>query len=146
MLRTRLTKSSRRAIAPRQILPPGRTMLDSVRVRLTLVYTTVLAFVLLLVAAVTYFIYSRNTAQRTDSDLVELSDAFVTTLQAELKDQQGPESLKTAGLEAILEHRFRDHIYILLDSSGQPVVSSWDLAAAAPHDRFTPAQALKELS
>ena len=121
-------------------------MLDSVRVRLTFWYTTVLAFVLLLVAAVTYFIYSRNTAQRTDSDLVELSDAFVTTLQAELKDQQGPESLKTAGLEAILEHRFRDHVYILLDSSGKPVVSSWDLPAAAPHDRFTPEQALKEIS
>jgi heavy metal sensor kinase len=121
-------------------------MLDSVRVRLTFWYTTVLALVLLLVAAVTYFIYSRNSRQRTDSDLVELSDAFVTTLQAELKDQQGPESLKTAGIEAILEHRFRDHIYIVLDSSGKPVVSSWDLPAAAPLDKFTLAQAVEGIS
>jgi heavy metal sensor kinase len=119
-------------------------MLDSVRVRLTFWYTTVLAFVLLLVAAVTYFIYSRNSEQRTDSDLVELSDAFVTTLQAELKDQEGPESLKSAGIEAILEHRFRDHIFILLDASGKPVASSWDLPAAAPPDRFTLARALSE--
>jgi heavy metal sensor kinase len=121
-------------------------MLDSVRVRLTFWYTTVLAVVLLLVAGVTYLIYSRNSRQRTDSDLVELSDAFVTTLQAELKDQQEPESLKTAGMEAILEHRFRDHIYILLDSSAKPVVSSWDLPAAAPLDRFTLAQALDGIS
>lgn len=121
-------------------------MLDSVRVRLTFWYTTVLALVLILVAAVTYFIYSRNSRQRTDSDLVELSDAFVTTLQAELKDQQGPDSLKTAGMEAILEHRFRDHIFILLDASGEPVVSSWDLPAAAPLDNFTLARALQEIS
>jgi two-component system, OmpR family, sensor kinase len=121
-------------------------MLDSVRVRLTFWYTTVLALVLLLVAGVTYLIYSRNSWQRTDSDLVELSDAFLTTLQAELKDQPGTESLKTAGIEAIFEHRFRDHIYIVLDSSGKPVVSSWDLPTAAPHDRFTLEQALQGVS
>lgn len=121
-------------------------MLDSVRVRLTFWYTTVLALVLLLVAGVTYLIYSRNSWQRTDSDLVELSDAFVTTLQAELKDQQGPESLKTAAIEAILEHRFRDHIYILLDASGKPVASSWDVPVAAPHNRFTLEQALQEIA
>jgi heavy metal sensor kinase len=119
-------------------------MLDSVRVRLTLWYTTVLALVLILVASVTYFIYSRNSKQRTDSDLVELSDAFVTTVQAELRDQQGSGALKNAGLEAIFEHRFRDHIFIILDAAGNPVVSSWDLPAAAPRDRFTLAQALHE--
>jgi heavy metal sensor kinase len=121
-------------------------MLDSVRVRLTFWYTTVLALVLILLAVVTYFIYARNSKQRTDSDLAELSDAFVTTVQAELKDQMGPDGLKTAGLEAIFEHRFRDHIFIVLDASGKPVVSSWDLPAAAPIDRFTLDQALHESS
>jgi heavy metal sensor kinase len=121
-------------------------MLDSVRVRLTFWYTTVLALVLLLVAAVTYLIYSRNSRQRIDSDLVELSDAFLTTLQAELKDQLAPDSLKSAGMEAIFEHQFRDHIFILLDASGKPVVSSWDLPAAAPLDEFSLDQALKEIS
>ncbi len=121
-------------------------MLDSVRVRLTFWYTTVLALVLLLVAAVTYLIYSRNSRQRMDSDLVELSDAFLTTLQAELKDQLAPDSLKSAGMEAIFEHRFRDHIFILLDATGKPVVSSWDLPSAAPLDEFSLDQALKEIS
>jgi heavy metal sensor kinase len=119
-------------------------MLDSVRVRITFWYTTVLALVLILLAAATYFIYSRNTERRTDSDLVELSDAFVTTLEAELKDQQGPEALKNAGIEAIFEHQFRDHIFIVLKASGKPVVSSWDLPAAAPLDKFTLGQALDE--
>jgi heavy metal sensor kinase len=121
-------------------------MLDSVRVRLTFWYTTVLALVLILVTSVTYFIYSRNTKQRTDSDLVELSDAFVTTLQAELKDQNGPDGLRSAGIEAIFEHQFRDHVFLLLDASGAPVVSSWDLPAAAPVGKFTLDQALHEAS
>jgi len=81
-----------------------------------------------------------------DSDLVELSDAFLTTLQAELKDQLAPDSLKSAGMEAIFEHRFRDHIFILLDATGKPVVSSWDLPSAAPLDEFSLDQALKEIS
>jgi heavy metal sensor kinase len=118
-------------------------MLDSVRVRLTFWYTTVLALALILVATVSYFIYSRNSEQRADSDLVELSDAFVTTIQAELKDQQGSGALKNAGMEAIFEHRFRDHVFIVLDVAGNPVVSSWDLPAATPLDRFTLAQALE---
>lgn len=121
-------------------------MLDSVRFRLTFWYTAVLALVLVLVASVTYFIYSRNSRQRTDSDLVELSDAFVTTLQAELKDQQGADSLKSAALEAILEHRFRDHVFILLDASSKPVASSWDLPAAVPVDRFTLDRALEGIA
>src|SRR4029077_15945568 len=116
------------------------------RVRLTFWYTTALALVLILLAVVTYFIYARNSKQRTDSDLAELSDAFVTTLQAELKDQPGPDGLKTAGLEAIFEHRFRDHIFILLDASGKTEVSSWDLPAAAPVDRFTLDEALQGVS
>src|SRR5258708_31263512 len=131
------TKMRRRGIARKQLLPPGRAMLDSVRVRLTFWYTTVLALVLILVAGVTYFIYSRNNEQRTDSDLVELSDAFVTTVQAELKDQQGSGALKSAGMEAIFEHRFRLHVFVVLDTAGNPVVSSCDLPAAAPRDTFT---------
>ena len=121
-------------------------MLDSVRVRLTVWYTTALAIVLVLLAAFSYFIYSGSSRQRTDSDLVELSDAFVTTLQAELKDEQGTQSLKAAAREAILEHRFRDHIFILLDPSGKPIVSSWDIAGAAPSDRFTLDRALEGIA
>ena len=45
----------------------GNRMLDSVRVRLTVWYTAVVAMVLILLACLTYFLYARNIAQRTDS-------------------------------------------------------------------------------
>ena len=54
-------------------------MLDSIRVRLTLWYTLVLALVLVFLAVSTYLLYGRSLAQRTDSGIVELSSAFATT-------------------------------------------------------------------
>ena len=42
-------------------------MLDSVRVQLTLWYTAVLAFVLVVLSLITYFIFWRSTVQRTDA-------------------------------------------------------------------------------
>ena len=71
-------------------------MLDSVRVRLTLWYGLVLAFVLVLLAVFTYFLYWRNIQQRTDTGLAELADAFVTTFNAELSVETGPDAVKNA--------------------------------------------------
>jgi hypothetical protein len=45
-------------------------MLESVRVRLTLWYTGVLALVLIVLSLSTYFILRRTTAQRVDSSLI----------------------------------------------------------------------------
>jgi heavy metal sensor kinase len=106
-------------------------MLDSVRVRLTLWYTAVLTLVLIVLALITYFIFWRSTLQRTDVNLSELSEAFLTTLNAEAKDQSGPDALKLAGQVAINEHRFRDHVFAIFDDTGNMVVSSQDLPAAA---------------
>jgi heavy metal sensor kinase len=106
-------------------------MLDSVRVRLTLWYTAVLALVLIVLSLITYFIFWRSTLQRTDVNLSELSEAFLTTLDAEVKDQSGPDSLKLAGQVAITEHRFRDHVFAIFDESGRIVVSSQDVPPAA---------------
>src|SRR5713226_7715874 len=116
---------------PRRLLPPGRAMLDSVRIRLTLWYTGVLTLVLIVLALITYFIFWRSTLQRTDVNLSELSEAFLTTLNAEAKDQSGPDALKLAGQVAINEHRFRDHVFAIFDDTGNMVVSSQDLLAAA---------------
>ena len=51
-------------------------MLDSVRARLTLWYSVVLGLVLVLLAVLTYFLYWHNTAQRTDSNITEISEAL----------------------------------------------------------------------
>jgi heavy metal sensor kinase len=110
-------------------------MLDSVRVRLTLWYTVVLTLVLIALSTITYFIFWRSTVQRTDVNLAELSEAFLTTLDAEVNDQSGPNSLRLAGQVAITEHRFRDHLFAIFDDAGNIVVSSQDVpptSAAVP--------------
>src|SRR5713226_5893639 len=53
----------------RQMAPLGRVMFESVRVRLTLWYTAVLALVLIVLALAGYFIFWQDTVRRTDSDL-----------------------------------------------------------------------------
>jgi two-component system OmpR family sensor kinase len=102
-------------------------MFDSVRVRLTFWYTGVLALFLIVLSLAAYFMFWRSTRQRTDNDLSELSDAFLTTLQAELLPNPGPEGPKLAAQEAIIEHRFRDHVFVVLDPEGNVLILSQDL-------------------
>jgi two-component system OmpR family sensor kinase len=104
-------------------------MLDSVRVRLTLWYTGLLAVFLLGLALATYLIFWRSTVERTDSNLEQLADAFLTTADAELPDIQGPDAEKYALREAIVEHNFRDHIFVVLNENRDVVASSADLPA-----------------
>jgi heavy metal sensor kinase len=121
-------------------------MFDSVRVRLTLWYTVVLALVLVALSLITYFIFWRSTVQRTDASLVELSDAFLTTLNAEVDDQTGPDGLKNAAQVAITEHRFRDHVFAIFDSSGNLVVSSQDVPSGNSAIDSSPAGLLSSVS
>ena len=102
-------------------------MLDSVRTRLTFWYSGVLALFLIVLSLATYFMFWRSTLARTDNDLSELSDAFLTTFRAELQDNPGPDGPKLAGQEAIIEHRFRDHVYVVLDPDGNVLVLSNEL-------------------
>src|SRR3984893_11831159 len=146
MSRRRETKVSPRGLVPRLLLPSGRAMLESVRVRLTLWYTAVLTLVRIVLCLITYFIFWRSTLQRTDVNLSELSEAFLTTLDAEVKDQSGPDSLKLAGQVAITEHRFRDHVFAIFDESGKIVVSSQDVPLAAPATGPSPSGALSSPS
>lgn len=102
-------------------------MLDSIRTRLTLWYTGVLALVIVVLCGVAYFIFWRSAVRRTDSNLVELSDSFLVTLRAELEDptgQTGPDVFLTAGKEAIEEHHFRDTVYVITDEAGKVILSS----------------------
>lgn len=107
-------------------------MVDSVRVRLTLWYSIVLGIALVLLAVVTYFIYQRNVMQRTDANLAELAEAFATTFESELPDFAGMDSVKDAARESMMEHRFRDTTFVILDPSGTLVISSLDLPRSGP--------------
>lgn len=107
-------------------------MLDSVRTKLTLWYSLSLGLVLILLAVLTYVLYERNSSQRTDSNLAELADAFATTFTAELKDQSGPDAVREAAREAMIEHRFRDTLFVILGPDGNVVLSTLDLPVAGP--------------
>src|SRR5690349_20739094 len=64
-----------------------RNMLDSVRIRITVWYSAVLALVLVLVSATTYLIVRNTSMQRTDAELAVLADSFVVTFEDELADE-----------------------------------------------------------
>ena len=99
-------------------------MLSSVRVRLTLWYTAVLACALLALAFATYFVLRRNSARLTNAATVEMADSFLTTVRAETQNTPGPDGLKEAVQKAISEHNFRDTVFVVLDVEGRIVASS----------------------
>jgi heavy metal sensor kinase len=122
-------------------------MFDSVRIRLTLWYTGVLALVLICLAAGTYWLVARTTERRTFISLAEISQGFLATLQSEYKDQlkerAGAEALHAAALESVDEFRLRDHRFAVLDSSGNVLAQNQALPAPrAP----APAAAQPEIS
>src|SRR5260370_41681057 len=98
-------------------------MLDSVRVRLTLWYTGLLALFLVLLSLITDFIFWRSTLRRTDSNLTELSEAFLTTVQAEMLDNHGSDAARSAAQQAIVEHRCGAHVFGVLDPKGNQLTS-----------------------
>src|SRR5712664_641286 len=125
--RKRRKRTARHTIAARAMPRRGRAMLDSVRVRLTFWYAGLLALFLVLLSLITYFIFWRSTLQRTDSNLAELSEAFLTTVQAEMLDNHGLDAAKAAAQVAIVEHRFRDHVFVVIDPKGGVLTSSQEL-------------------
>lgn len=121
-------------------------MLDSVRFRLTVWYTAALALIVFVLCVVSYFGYWRNTLERADSNLAELSDAFVTTFKAELGTHNDLNSVKEAARVAILEHRFSDHVFAVLDPANKIVISSIDIPATPPEAENIPPDLLLSTS
>lgn len=99
-------------------------MLNSVRIRLTLWYTAVLACVLAALALATYFVVESNLRHRTDSAIAELADSFLATVHAELRGAGQSNNIGEATQAAISEHRFRDTVFVVLDDKRNVVASS----------------------
>ncbi|HTB94899.1 MAG TPA: ATP-binding protein [Candidatus Sulfotelmatobacter sp.] len=115
-------------------------MLESVRSRITLWYSGLLGLFLILLAVLTYFLYWHNIRISTDSNLLELSETYVTTFNAEIKDAEGADPRKEAARVAMIEHRFRDVVFAIVDGHGQVILSSLDLPAIrGSHELITPA-------
>ena len=108
-------------------------MLDSVRVRLTVWYSAVLAVVLVVVSVTTYLIVRKTSMQRTDSDLAVLADSFLVTFQAELADAPGGEgsAILSAAKQSMVEHRSNSDAFVVLDPGGEIIATSTDTISSS---------------
>ncbi|MGB2638925.1 MAG: ATP-binding protein [Candidatus Acidiferrum sp.] len=108
-------------------------MLDSVRVRLTVWYSAVLAVVLVLVSATTYLIVRKTSMQRTDTDLAVLADSFLVTFRAELADAHSTSTaaILSAAHQSMIEHRTNSDEFIVLGPDKKLLASSSDASLSA---------------
>jgi len=111
-------------------------MLDSVRVRLTIWYSAVLAVVLILVSATTYLLVRKTSMERTDADLQVLSDSFLVTFQDELSDTPGTRAsaVLSAARQAMAEHRSNSDAFVVLGPGGEIAATSNE--ALSPGESF----------
>src|SRR5580658_8667458 len=100
----------------KRMQPTARNMLDSVRLRLTVWYSAVLAVVLVVVSVTTYLIVGKTSMQRTDSDLAVLADSFLVTFQAELADASSPQdsAVLSAAKQSMVEHRSNSDAFVVV--------------------------------
>jgi heavy metal sensor kinase len=106
-------------------------MLDTLRARLTLWYSIVLALLLLVFSVTSYLLFSRAANRRTDADLAELANSFLVTFQDELKDPDKSGGLQVSARQAMLEHRVRGDTILIADAAGKIVASSAGLMPAS---------------
>lgn len=106
-------------------------MLDSVRARLTLWYTGVLALVLLIFAAATYGFLSRLATERTDNSLVESANAFASFINNERADEVFSPT-DSAVSEALREFHFTDRTFTVYDKTHRLIASSDTVTNSRP--------------
>src|ERR1051326_6953254 len=117
-------------------------MFSSIRSRLTLWYATVLICTLLFLSLVIYFIVKQSVLARSDAGLVELSDSFLATLEAELSDAPAAEGVAPAARQSMLEHQYPGHSFAVLNTSADLLAASTDLPSAVSRLHADPNPAL----
>ena len=95
---------------------------NSMRVKLTLWYTGVLALILIIFAVSLYFYLARATHQRTDDALLDTANSFASSFNSELSDES--HTGYDAAKEAAQGFRFRDQQIIVFDSQRRVVLTS----------------------
>jgi two-component system, OmpR family, sensor kinase len=110
-------------------------MFSSVRARLTLWYTGVLALVLISFALAGYFFLSYTLNRRTDDALGEVANAFAATLANDEADNHAGEANAARGenaksspdeaiKETVSQNQFRDYQIVVYTDAGREVAAS----------------------
>ena len=97
-------------------------MFDSMRSRLTLWYTGVLALVLLIFAAATYTYLARAARERTDQSLADTANSLISNFAAESNDED--QSGDDAALEVTRDFQFSDRQAVIFDETGRVAAAS----------------------
>jgi heavy metal sensor kinase len=113
-------------------------MFSSVRSRLTIWYAAVLTCTLLFLSLVIYFIVKQSVLARTDAGLLELSDSFLATLEAELTDAPRAEGITPAARQSMLEHQYPGHSFAVLTTNRDLLATSSDLPSAVQRAQAEP--------
>jgi hypothetical protein len=129
-----------------QVRRPGKIMFDTLRARLTLWYSMVLALLLLVFSLTSYFLFARGQNRRTDADLAELAQSFLVTFQDELKDPDESGGWQAAARQAMLEHRVRGDTLLVVDSTGKTVANSADVVPSSAPANSIAARAIASRS
>jgi len=103
-------------------------MFDSMRARLTLWYTCVLALVLVVFASATYAYLSRAARARTDQSLADTANSLVSNFAAESEDEDQPGD--EAAVEVTRDFQFDDRLAVVFDESRRVVAASAPPAGA----------------
>ena len=98
-------------------------MFNSVRTKLTLWYSLILALVLICFAAGTYFLLAQMIAAQTDASLRDNADAFVKTLAVE-GEGENDETNESVLTDITREFHFQDRIFFLLDERQNLIAAS----------------------
>ena len=97
-------------------------MLDSIRIRLTIWYLTVLALVMIAFAGLAYISILRVLTRETDKNLEEMAENFAAEVQSHQHD--AGLSVEKKFSDEIGEFHFRDYHFVVYDGAGQQLASS----------------------
>jgi two-component system OmpR family sensor kinase len=117
-------------------------MLDTLRARLTLWYSVILAIFLLLFGLTSYLLFSRAADRRTDADLTELANSYLVTFQDEINDPDNSSGMQSAVQLSMIEHRVRDSAFFIVDPGGKIAFSSADVPPASESEASLGARAV----
>lgn len=99
-------------------------MFDSIRIRLTIWYLMVLAFVMIAFAALAYFSILQVLARETDNNLLEMAENFTAEVRSPLRSGAATSDAKLS--EEIENFNFRDYKFVVYDRTGRKIGSSVD--------------------
>jgi len=114
-------------------------MFSSIRLKLTLWYTAVLALILTAFALLTYSLFVRALAQQTDNNIQEVATNLIATLEGEQDDagEQARSDDETVR-GALDEFRSPDYKFIVLSGNGRLVEDTGHISLDMPTEPASP--------